>query len=92
MRIAFLLFVTLLLSPLSYAGAQQDFFAAKVQRATRVRIIKIGPDKTPSGALQKHLLLDASEKKAISSVVAAIALVDPRPERGAARTFGREAC
>jgi hypothetical protein len=81
MRLTLSILLALLFSALSRAGVQQDFFATAAKRATSVRIVKIGPDKSADGAMRRHVLLDAKEKKEIEAVVSMIEMIDPRPEK-----------
>jgi hypothetical protein len=68
-------------TPVKNAGSQQLFFATAVQKATRVRISKIGPDKTPEGAMFHHILLDSTEAKVITEVATLIEIIDPAPAK-----------
>jgi hypothetical protein len=67
--------------PACRAGVQQDFFTTTVQQATRVKIVKVGLDKTDDGAMRQHVLLDSTTKKKIEEVAALIEMVDPQPEK-----------
>jgi len=96
MKSVFLLFCACVFATAARAGVQQDFFEVTVKEATGVRIVKIGPDKTATGALRQHTLLDAKDKKKVSEVAGLIELIDPKTEKlgseevwtGSGLTFG----
>lgn len=80
MKVLFQLLWACLFSSTVYAGVQQDYFTATVKSATRVRIVRIGPDKRDTGALREHTLLDSIQKKQVGRVAELIELIDPKTE------------
>ena len=97
MKIPTLTLVLCLLANEVVAGAQQDFFASTVTKASRVVVVRVDPPKERDTPAVHVAVIDSRDLRTIRKVIGAIEMEDPEPKErngdeevwsGSVLTFG----